>query len=105
MFYLKMYIGKLLVAKYQLNYQAFDTVIERQTRLTQSQVCGTLDINYRTYQAYEQNVCCPRIDTIIKLAQLFNVSLHELCYVNLQDKEAVEAYHNTLKERQQLEAA
>ena len=31
MFYLKMYIGKLLVAKYQLNYQAFDTVIERQT--------------------------------------------------------------------------
>jgi hypothetical protein len=31
MFYLKMYIGKLLVAKYQLNYQSFDTVIERQT--------------------------------------------------------------------------
>lgn len=31
MSYLKMYIGSLLVAKYELNYQSFETVIERQS--------------------------------------------------------------------------
>jgi transcriptional regulator with XRE-family HTH domain len=43
-------------------------------RLTQSQVAEQLNINQVTYQGYEKDKHKPDIDTVVKLAKLFQTT-------------------------------
>jgi transcriptional regulator with XRE-family HTH domain len=46
--------------------------------LNQNSVAELLDISPRVYNRWERGAAIPRLDTIVKLADIFNVSLDEL---------------------------
>ena len=52
--------------------------LRKKMRVTQSQVAKAIGIPQTTYSSYEQHICDPSIDTLIKLADFFCISLDEL---------------------------
>ncbi len=52
--------------------------LRKQTNITQKDFSKVLSIAPTTYNAYEKNVTEPSIDTLIKIADFFNISLDEL---------------------------
>ncbi len=42
-------------------------------KLTQQYVADTLEMTVNAYQKYEQSERCPSLETLVKLADLFNV--------------------------------
>jgi transcriptional regulator with XRE-family HTH domain len=75
--------------------------LRKQRYLSQKAIGVATDIKLCTIRAYEQGVCLPRIPVVIKLANLFNVSLHEFCYVDLTNPTEVEAHKQTMQERKE----
>lgn len=53
--------------------------LERQARqLTQKQVSEMIGIKTQSYQAYEAGVTMPTVENLLKISQIFNLSLDEL---------------------------
>ena len=52
--------------------------VRKSKNMTQQQVSDLLHISIRTYQNYEQGTREPNIDKLIKLADLFQISIDEL---------------------------
>jgi transcriptional regulator with XRE-family HTH domain len=50
----------------------------RSKKMTQQQIADKLHVHRSTYTYYETGACCPSIERIIALADLFEVSLDEL---------------------------
>ena len=46
--------------------------------LTQKEVAEKIDIKTQSYQAYEKNIAMPNLINLLKLSELFNVSLDDL---------------------------
>jgi len=46
--------------------------------LNQSNVAGLLSISPRVYNRWERGIALPRLDTIVKLADIFHVTIDEL---------------------------
>ena len=74
---------------------------------SQGEVADFLKIPRTTYSSYEQNKSEPSIETLIKLADYYNVSLdylvgrefaNEVGYLSKQDNEFVKAYLNLTEE-------
>ena len=64
--------------KYCTNF-ATNLKIERIARkLTQKQVAEQLGIKTQSYQAYENNVSMPNLINLLKLVDLFNISIDDL---------------------------
>ncbi len=64
--------------KYCKNF-ATNLKIERLARkLTQKQVAESIGIKTQSYQAYENNVSMPNLVNLLKLVELFNVSIDDL---------------------------
>ena len=62
-----------------------------QNGLSQKAVATFLEVSERAYQHYELGTREPNIDTLVKLADLFNVSLDYLCgrdYPTIYDNES-----------------
>lgn len=77
-------------------------VLREQLQLNKKQMAEKLNIDERTYLNYENNKSEPKIETLIEIANYFNVSLDELCGRNFntnnypaisnQDKEAIKMF-------------
>lgn len=52
--------------------------LRKNVGITQKNLCKTLSIAPTTYNAYEKDISEPNIDTLIKIADYFNISLDEL---------------------------
>ncbi len=64
--------------KYCKNF-ATNLKIERLARkMTQKQVAECLGIKTQSYQAYENNVSMPNLINLLKLVELFNLSIDDL---------------------------
>ena len=42
--------------------------------LTLEQIAEILDISYQAYRKYEKDMCYPSAETLIRIAQMYNVS-------------------------------
>ena len=49
-----------------------------QNEFTQKEVANELEIHFRSYEKYELGICEPKLESLIKLANLFDVTLDEL---------------------------
>lgn len=52
--------------------------LRKENHLTQNDVAKVLNVNQRTYSGYELGLSEPNIQSLIKLAELYHVSLDEL---------------------------
>lgn len=52
--------------------------LRKKNNFTQSEVAQKLQLTRPTYNAYEQNICEPNIDTLIKLADFYHTSIDYL---------------------------
>lgn len=52
--------------------------LRKENHLTQNDVAKILNVNQRTYSGYELGLSEPNIQSLIKLAELYHVSLDEL---------------------------
>lgn len=52
--------------------------LRKKNSFTQSEVAQKLQLTRPTYNAYEQNICEPNIDTLIKLADFYHTSIDYL---------------------------
>lgn len=52
--------------------------LRKKMGVTQTEVAKAINIPQTTYSSYEQRVCDPNINTLIKLADFFNISIDEL---------------------------
>ena len=55
--------------------------------LTQEEIANLIKVAPSTYRGYEANSSEPTIDTLIKLANIFTISLDELCERNFNQIE------------------
>ena len=53
-------------------------ILRKQAGLTQGEVAKLINVNQRTYSGYETKFSEPNIETLIKLADYYNVSLDYL---------------------------
>ena len=81
--------------------------LRKEINQTQEQVSLSLNLAPTTYKNYEYGACEPSIETLIKLADYYNVSLdylvgrefaNEVGYLSKQDNEFVKAYLNLTEE-------
>lgn len=80
--------------------------LRKQTKLTQKKFANELGIPYTTYNAYELSKSIPTLDTLIKIADYFNVSLDYLVGRNFQGGLTTDEYelisiYRDLKEDEQ----
>lgn len=77
---------------------------------TQRKVANDLDINFSTYNNYETNKATPPLETLIKIADYYNVTLdylvarpysNEFGYLSDDEKEIVSAYREMNSENKQ----
>ena len=48
---------------------------ERKTsKLTLEAISETLDISYQAYRKFEKDLCYPSVETLIKIAKMYNLS-------------------------------
>lgn len=52
--------------------------IRQSKKLTQKEVANSINLGERNYQSFEYGKCKPSFDTLIALADLFNVSIDYL---------------------------
>ena len=52
--------------------------LRNEHNLTQEQVAEKINVNYKTISKWECGNCLPDLDTLVKLAQIYKVSLYEL---------------------------
>ena len=52
--------------------------LRTQNGLTQDATAKTIGVGLKNYQKYEYKVCTPKLDKLLKLAELFDVTLDEL---------------------------
>ncbi len=50
--------------------------------LTQKEVADRIGVKTQSYQAYEKNIAMPNLVNLLKLAELFHISLDELFEIN-----------------------
>ena len=55
-------------------------LLRKENGLKQTEVAKSLGIGVRAYQHYEYGQREPQLSTLIKLAQLYNISLDELVF-------------------------
>lgn len=73
--------GKELSAEFQENVTPFPQCLRdlrNRNHLTQVEIANVLNIDEVTYQHYEYGTYEPKLDKLLKLAELFNVTLDEL---------------------------
>lgn len=66
--------------------------LRKKNNLTQTQVANELKISQKTYSNYENNITNPDIDTLISIADFFNVSLDYLCEREWCNKAYIEVW-------------
>ena len=61
--------------------------------MNQADVAGALGVGTSTYSNYETGECTPGLDTVYKLAGIFNVSLEDLMhiFININREESFDA--------------
>ena len=50
--------------------------------LTQKEVADKIGVKTQSYQAYEKNIAMPNLINLLKLSELFHISLDELFEIN-----------------------
>ena len=70
----------------ELSQKLFD--LRRQKGVTQKQVAESTGVTSAAISAFEKGIKTPQLDTAIKLASYFSVSLDELCGLEINTKEA-----------------
>ena len=73
--------------------------LRKQNNLTQKELCNILNISRSTYNGYELDKFEPNIETLKKLAFLYNVSVDYLIGNELYNKPAGEFYQLTDKQK------
>ena len=65
----------------------------RQTRqMTQARISELLEVDRRVYNRWERGTSVPQLDTVVRIAQLLQISLDEL--VGLVAQQSTPAIHN-----------
>jgi len=66
------------IYEYSKNF-AKNLKLERISRnLTQKQVAEKIGIKTQSYQSYEANISMPSLENLLKIVEIFNLSLDEL---------------------------
>ena len=48
--------------------------LRKESKLKLEEIEETIGVSYQAYRKYENNICNPSVDTLIKIAKMFNVS-------------------------------
>lgn len=46
--------------------------------LTLEKIAEILDISYQAYRKFEKNICYPKVETLMKIAEMYNLSIDYL---------------------------
>lgn len=77
--------------------------LRKQNKITQKDFAKELGVPYTTYNAYELSKSIPTLDTLIKIADYFNVSLDYLVGRNFQGGLSTDEYELINMYRQLIE--
>lgn len=76
--------------------------LRRENNLTQTQVAEKLNISYQQYQRWENSIKIPKIDNLMKLSMIFDVSISYLvCETNVRSLFELEKIFEELSESEQ----
>ena len=74
--------------------------LREQENISQRDLTAKLNINAMTYNNYEKNRCEPNIDTLIKIADFYKVTLDYIC--NHKTKNQIELGYLTDMQKQTI---
>lgn len=49
-------------------------LLRKDSRLKLEEIEESIGVSYQAYRKYENNICNPSVDTLIKIAKMFNIS-------------------------------
>lgn len=67
-------------------------ILREARKLSQTRLSELLEVDPRVYNRWERGTATPQLDTVVKIAQLLQVSLDEL--VGLEASQSAPAIHN-----------
>ncbi len=50
----------------------------KESGLTLEKISEILDISYQAYRKIEKNICYPKVETLMKIAEMYNLSIDYL---------------------------
>lgn len=53
-------------------------VARLESGLTLEKIAEILDISYQAYRKFEKNICYPKVETLMKIAEMYNLSIDYL---------------------------
>jgi transcriptional regulator with XRE-family HTH domain len=76
--------------------------LRQQRGWSQTQLAKKLNVHQKQISGYERSIHCPSIELLIRMAELFNVSLDYIAFDNREDKNYVPIADRELMQAVQL---